>query len=42
MLFPDKEFQELIEESNNRLVSDEKYRTGYEKFVNSIFIRLFF
>lgn len=33
---PDKKFQELLTETNNKLMTDEKYRTGYEKFVNSM------
>ena len=32
----DKEFKELLEKTNERLVSDKKYRLGYEKFVNSM------
>ena len=31
-----KEIVELLEKTNERLVSDKKYRLGYEKFVNSM------
>lgn len=36
MRIPDREFKELLEETNRKLLSDEKYRAGYEKFVNSM------